>query len=695
VPLSPLGVYLGLLAISVALTPLGLALLRGGEWLLRHRFGLTVVERLLLALFASGTLLLLVASVPLHLYTRTGVVLLLALGAGALAATWIRERGASLGPGVRWFRSGYGLLVSGLFVGLLAAEVVGAGTAAFPNVYDGSFQSLFAQLILSHSGVVWTLQPYSNTGVTYPQGAAVWLTVPVMLLGWPVLAAPVALPLLFLTLSVPAAYCWGERMWGIGTGGGRRAGLLFAAFFALVASWPRLFIGGSYDFAIALPIFFVAVGWLRPFVAQGAVGWSRTIAFGVVTGALTALSLAAGESLVLILVACLLAFTPWTFAAIRAWLVRLVANLAIVAAFVTRSWLGVATWWDYPQHVLSPVGSPPYAAQSGLPTFSWSALLGDIDPFTPFKLRLSPIPSLSLTIAILLAAGLAILVAWWVLPRSRWRRWLPATAVEPLTVATAAALLWTAWLQAIGGTPLGVSVFDDLASLYEAPFVLFVFYSVIALLPLIMALEYLVAMDHARAVGKRRPATAAPTTGAGAARSRRRKNVSLLQVGAVAVLLVPIGVGGYVTTASVPGYLGGHLHGLANVTAGDANALEWSGGHLPSCARVLAAPGTAAMFLPLYADVTLDFPMLPVPVNLSYVTAVGDLIHGSYTPATRADLLELGITVVFVTAQNSVSYLPIDPAPLESSSDFSLLYASGDAQIFGFVPGESVTECTG
>jgi hypothetical protein len=162
---------------------------------------------------------------------------------------------------------------------------------------------------------------------------------------------------------------------------------------------------------------------------------------------------------------------------------------------------------------------------------------------------------------------------------------------------------------------------------------------------------------------------------------------------AAVTLAVPLGIGTVVTVQQVPSYLGGHLREFSNVSSGDTAALEWSGANLAACSRVLAAPGSAAMFLPLYAHVVLLFPMEPVSVNLSYVRSVAQLTAGTYNSTTRADLLELQVTEVFVTGANSVSYPAFLGAPLLASPDFRLLFGSGDALVLGFEPGLAATGC--
>jgi hypothetical protein len=575
-------------------------------------------------------------------------------------------------------------------LGLLVLEVVATSTQLMPNTNDGSFESLYIQLLLSGHTVPWTFAPYSATGIIYPAGTAVWMSLPVMFFGWPISSSPVVLPSLFLSISIVGAYCWGERLGGIATGRGRRTGLLFAGFFGLIASWPRLFVGGSYDFAFALPLLLMVLGWLRPFVGTAVAPWKEVAAFGVLVGVSTALSVGIGEMVVILFLAYLVAFNPGWRTAVGSWVARTVAVVALGVAFVGRSIVGIAIWYRYPGHVLSPAGNLPYApAPVGAPPLatSWS---GDLNPFIPFRPRLSPIPVLSVELAVLLALGLGILAMWVLLPKSRIRDYLPRTMAFPIILTAAVTFLVTALLVAITLGPLGNSVLAESTTAYESSFLLFISYQAIAIVPLVVAVEYLRAQTPTERDAGR---PAAPTRDRAQRFSRRRPTSGAAYGVAMALVIVSFTLGAGFTVIGVPPYIQDHLHGLSNVTAADIQALEWAGGHLPSCSRVLAAPSSAAMFLNLYAKVTIVFPAFPLSVNLSYYVAVTNLTHGVYTNGTRTALLQLDVSEVFVSGQTSVSYPAFLAGEMQSSPDFSTLFASGDASIFRFNPGASLTGC--
>ncbi|HXW66447.1 MAG TPA: hypothetical protein VEL82_00965 [Thermoplasmata archaeon] len=686
---SAIDAYLGALALLAALAPLGLVLIRGAERAFGLRGFLTVPERAIVSIFAASTLFFLVASIPFPIFWPPVMWGILGAGGIALAVLWSHERWLGLRAGAAWVSTPTGALVVLVSLGLIAVEIVGGGTSAFPNVYDGAFQSLLANLIVANHTAVWTLQPYATAGVIYPQGAAVWFAFPNYLFGWSTITAAVVVPPLFLALSAPAAFCWGQRLGGVSGPRAARTGLVFLGFFALVASWPRLFIGGSYDFALSLPLFLVALGWLRPYAERGATRWGPTAAFGLLLGGLTSLSVACGDLLPILLIAFLVLYAPRLRLRWRAWAARLLAAIAIGTVFVARSIAGVVVWWHYPQHVLGATGSPPYAAQGGLPSLTWGLFVTYVYPFPPLRPKISPFPIMAGLIVVLLAAGVILCLLWFLRPAGTERRLLSADVVRPLVAITILAFAWTLALLFASASPFTATFANNLASVYESSYLLFILYGALTAIPTLAAVEYLAgrAAGDATDRGGDRPARRWSLEPAAA---RGRSAATAL---AVALVVVPIGVGGVTTVTEVPGYLGGHLAMFANVSAGDANGLRWAGAHLPACSRVLVAPGSAAMFLPLFARLGLVFPMYPISVNLSYNNAVNDLIAGTYTAGTRADLLELNVTEVFVTGQSSVSYLPFDPAVFATSHDFVTLFAQGDAQIYAFAPGEAATDC--
>jgi hypothetical protein len=690
---------LGLLFLALAVLPLGLLLIRGLERFLGRRLGMSAPERLLVALYASGGLLFLVASIPLPIFGLPIVPGLLVVGAIGIGILWLRERAEGLRGFVRWASGIPALLLGAGSLGLLALEVGSVASLSFANTYDGATHALFANLILRNHTLPWTLAPYANTGVEYPQGAPVWETLPTLLLGWPVLAGPVLLPTLFLSLTPVAAFSLGVRLNESGTVDSNLAGLLFAGFFGLVAAWPRLFVGGSYDFAVALPLFLLVLGWIAPLTRVPPRPWREVAAFGALVGVATSLSAMIGLELLLLAGVFWFATAVANRGSLKAVAGRWLVTSAITVLFLSRSILGVVLWRGYPGYILSDAGSPPYVTLPATlltPSLTYRSVTGELDPFVLWKYKLSPIASMSLLLAILVGVGL-VLLAVRLMSRGPGDRWgLPDRMVRTIllgaitTFATTALIL----IAGVGGFPLSV---QTLTNVEEFSIVLFVFYELIALLPLVTSLGVLASSYPGSA--KKDPAPAPRVVrvhlfrrlGRPVGGPPPRWKTAL----AVGCLLVTFGLGTGTTVLLVPNYLHDHVQSFANVTSGDLAALEWAGGGgLPGCSRVLVAPGSAAEYLPEYGEAHVLFPAFPPSYNLSYVTAVAALTDGVYNSSVRADLVQLEVTEVFVTGPNSVEFPAFQSAPLLGSTDFSVVFHDDDAYVFEFLTGAATAGCS-
>ena len=689
-PLNPWLVAAGLVGLFALLIPFGLLVLRIGERLLRFRPRLLPPERLLLGGYASGTVLFVLASIGLPLFTEPIVLALGVLGIVAMAFLWIRERGTSLAPGVRWLVSWPALVVVAGFLGLLALEVYGVAAFSFSNAYDGATHSLWVNVLLANHGIPWTVQPFADIGITYPQGAPVWEALPPLLLGWPIAASPLFVPTLFFALSVPAAYVLGVRLSDRGGPRPEIAGAAFAAFFALVAAFPRLFLGGSYDLAFAFPLFLLILGWIPWFVGRGPRPWNEVGAFAIVAGAASALSWMIGVEVLTLLIGFELAMVLLVGARVRAAAARCLVVLLVTLAFLARSLVGTAMWFSYPGRVLNPVGSRPYALVPPGSALTYQYVTGELDPLVPFKARLSPVPWMSVLIAILLVAGVVLIVLAFARPPGRWRSVVSSRLARTISLAAIVTFLDVTALLVLGSPASPVPDVTTLTNVDELSVLLFLLLGIIALLPLLACASVLERAGESQPDGDPHGAADDDLRSRPRRRGDHRSGVTAV---AIALLVVGFGAGAASTVVDLPGYIHDHIQSIANVTAGDVDALAWSGANLPGCARVFVAPGSAAEYLPEYASVHVDFPAFPAVYNLSYTDALSALTAGTYNQSVRADLLSLGIDAVFVTARTTVQFPPLNASPLDRSSDFARAYESGDAVIFAFLPGVSETGC--
>jgi hypothetical protein len=683
VPATPGEVLGGCLLLLIALLPTGLALLRVAERLLVYRFRLTVPERLLLAFYAAGAVIFVVASVPVPIYGTPLMLAVLGLGVAGYGLFALLERGSGLRAAGMFVLSPVGIVLGVGTLGLLVFEVLPIWNHPFPNAWDGSATALWMNLTFRNGTLPTSLQPFASAPVLYPLATTVWMTLPVRLLGWPLVQAPVLLPPLFLSFTVPSAYCWGARWGARSPAAGTSVGLLFATFFGLVASWPRFFTGGSYDFAFALPLFLVALGFLPTFVRSERIAGSQLLGFGLLAGVVASLSLAAGEALLVLLLAYAIVACRGSVRTFVAWLGRTAFVAVFEVAFTLRS---VIAWVAY--------GQPAVPSASTLGSLNLRLVEGELDPFVPSKPKMSPFPWISLELQILLVAGL-VLAGWalWATAAATRRTSLSQLAAD-LVVGTAALFLLTGvlLLSALPGPE--ASDLQSITNLDESSILLFIFFGALSAFPLVMALSWLTERRAVVARAGPDPSRHRPAFSLGGKRSRESGGYrAVVETLAVLVLLIPLSAGTAFSLVEGPGFIQANVGKTSNVTAGDLAAMDWVGANLPSCSAVLVAPGSAGQFLPEYSVVHLVFPMNPVPRNQSYAVVVSNLTAGEYSSITRSALENLGITEVFVTGQTSVSYEAFSAGPLKSSSDFVLLDQSGDAFVFGFLPGESATGC--
>lgn len=672
--LAPALVAGELLVLLALVTPVGDQAIRGVSLLLRRRFDLTVPERALFGLYGGGGILYAIASLPIDGFS-TFVL------AGVIGVSWTfaleeRLRRGRFEELRKYLRRGTSWAVVGAFVGLLAFEVTIASGSSFPNAFDGSVQGVFVRSLIDFGHTPSMLAPWSpSSGVVYPQGAAVWFGTAALLLRWSVLDSVVQLPALFLALAPVAAAIWGGRL-DAEAPHSERTAAVFAVMWATVVSWPRFLLVGSYDFVFALPLMMALLARAPSVSPIGRPARGSTVALGAAMAVVASLSPVAVAFLAVAWIAS--AFVPRkalqeSFRRIG----RTALAVAIGALALLPGAVRMVSWWEYPAHVETPIG--PGGTYVPAPSaLGWSAVVSDLDPFVAWTEKFSPVAFLAGLLLLLFLAGFV----WLAASRLRWGpAWvrLPPGVVGGVTsfvvgaIALESILLAVAALWGPGFAPGG--------PFNEGSIVVFLGYSAIATVPLVG----LARSTSPLPVVRRRPSAVSPE-----ARRLPRPSGSAVALGIVAATFLA-GIGGTVVWA--PSALHAYPVHLANVTAGDAAALEWTGANLPGCAVVFVAPGSAAEFLPLYSLVHVDFPMNPTPLSVDYQSALRDLTGGNYTSTTRADLEQLGVTDVFVTGSTDYLWAPLDPAPLERSTDFQILFHDADAFVFAFAPLAASTTC--
>jgi hypothetical protein len=684
VPASAGSVLGGTLLLVALLLPLGVCSLRAAEWCLRSRFSLSVLERLLLGFYAAGFVLFVLATIPFPWYGRELFDGCLVVGVAGYVSLTIRERFLGLRAAFAYARTPVAMLVGFGTLGLFVLELLPVWNHPFPNTWDGSATALWTQLTLHNGTLPTNLQPFASAPVVYPLGTTVWMTFPVMFLGWSVVQTPVLLPPLFLSLTVPAAFAWGSRWYDGSSRVAGVVGLLFAGSFGLIVNWPRFYTGGSYDFAFALPLFMILLGFVPGLIRGKQSNIGALIGFGLASAVCASLSLAAGEGIIVTLAA---------FAAVEGGtdfrrFASILARVIVVAAFEVLALLRSLGEWVAQ-------GEPAFAPSNAYGSMNSRLVQGELDPFVLWKPKLSPFPWVSLELQIMLVAG--VVTAIWLMRRARGDApYAPLTRFSrDLFIGTAGLFLFTALLLTSVAPWPAASLLRGVTNLDQASILLFLFFGGMSVLPLVaIAVWWSGSRTSTQIVAQTsrggRDIGIRPTVH----RSLRSALGSKVGGGlALSILILPLVLGAGYTVADGPGVIQQNVEKTSNVTPADVVAMQWIAGNLPRCSAVLVAPGSAGQFLPEFAVVRIIFPMNPVPVNNSYRVVVSDLIGGRYTAATRDALLSLGVTEILVTGQSSVSYAPFSASPLEASPDFGRTFAQGDASVFSFGAGVNASQC--
>lgn len=692
-----------LVLLACALAGAGEGYLRLTFRLLRADFRLGWVERAILGLYASLGVLYIIASLPFPLFYGATVAAVIVLGWLLLLWTELARSGreglkgltfplASLLHEIRrhWLVASI-LGFSTLF--LLGFEVVVMGGVTAPNTYDGSIQVDFLVLLLSRHTVPTTLAPFApDAGVVYPQGTSVALATSVLIFGWPKIMSPAFLSPLFTALSVPAAYGLGTRLYPSSPTGAREFGLLLALVFALLATWPRLLVAGSYDFLFALPLFLVLLGWLFWLVVSPHIEWKVVVVLALGSGIVASLSAVAAEFFLFVFLVLALFHQPRTLRGLLTTLAQTASTAAVTFAFVARSLWQWGAWWAYPDHVLTETGSGPMVIVVPPPFSPPSAFVGLVDPFLvrPIDVWFSPFPIVKIELILLLAAGLVFPVLMFL----RVPRIVTTTLPKPqfaqlmLVAATGVAMIFL--IVVVAPSISFLRTFASASRAWEVSILLFMIYTMISVGPLHLAWKRVGDSGLAPGIGdsiqqfhRRFRRSKAP----------HQKFPSILSLLATLVLVIPLGTGAAVSVITAPSYAESITNQLSNVSQADLSMLQWLGTHLPTCSGVMVAPGSFGQFLPAYSDARLVYPMDPEPTNFSYHRAVAELTAGYLNRTTFADLRALQVTEVLVTGRSNVLWMPFQLHPLATSSAFRLIYALGDGYLFEYTTDAASLSC--
>jgi hypothetical protein len=659
---------LGLLLWAAAAAVVGEIVRALGARRVRAWRRLEVVERVLLDFYLGGATMYLIAALPLGAFSAPVVLgIPVAAGVGLLALVFLGRHAGRPGDGVGPLAAlvrpaAVVALLSAL--GLFIVEVAVALPIATGNTYDSSVLTLYVSLLIQHHSIALSLRPYAPWGVFTPQGPAVWLGWAQLDFGLPPARTSVLVTPLFLALAPLGAFVFGRRAFDSDW-----AGLAFAVMLATVASWTRALVGGSNDFVFAFPLVLLLAGQSFAWLRASAPSIPDVLAFGVLIGYSAALNPVGAEWLLPSLLIAGLILRPSSRGGALRWIGSWAAMVAAsLVALIPSIYVAL-------QGGEGPGGTGlSHGAAAGI---SEAQFVGSIDPylFRPGDVSLSPLPLLRAELAILLTVGLLILLL--VGRRSHLGQYIDAFRVFMLAgLATTIGLLALLRAASTGFGP--AVVFSEVTAYSELSATLFTLYAFIGGLLLVLLFERLAVLFRSRPAENFAPSDQAP----------RRRLASGVPPTAVVVLLALVLVvpGVALTPTQLPPVLTQIYQDFGNVSAGDFALLSYASSHLPSGARVLVAPGSAAEFLPGYAmHIVLLYPMVrgAFGFNTSYTIIVRELTNSTLNATGMAALASLDVGYIAVTGANTVLWPPFSPAPLLADpSGFPLVFQDGDAYLF-------------
>ncbi|HEV8050065.1 MAG TPA: hypothetical protein VGP88_05685, partial [Thermoplasmata archaeon] len=537
------------------------------------------VERLVLDLYLGGAVVYAVALPPLGLFGVATFPVLLALAVAYLLVRAYRLGRRASGEAVVAAARRY--LSPGPTIALLAAGALGVFELALAigvptgNTYDASQLATYTALLLTQHSVPTSLAGVGlSIPVAYPQGGSVWMGTAQLLFALPPARTAVLVTPLFLALAPLGAYTLGDRWMG-----GEHAGATLAVAFAVLTTWTRVQVSGSYDFVLAFPLTLLLIALSRAWCGPDPLTWKDAAAFGLVAGYAAALS-PVGIGwwfLALPFVAGAVAAGRW-FGDVRRWFGRYVLALAMAAVPIAPSLGTVASGVGH----LGFAGEEPVVGRLAPVGLTGSQIAGYVDPFVfgPSNQWLSPFPVVRDEIAILLVVGLLLLA----LRPSYAGDWSPFAGLAFGGVVSAAAWFGVEWLAGQGVSPFrGIAPITNGAELSE---MLFTVYALVAMVPLLVLVDRWARARPVEAARSRRwslPAGGPPS--------------ATVAIAVVGLLLAP---GVAASATEMPNDLATLYRSFGNVSADDFALFAWASRHLPDGARVLVAPGSAAQFLTAY-----------------------------------------------------------------------------------------------
>ncbi len=627
------------------------------------------IERFVLDFYLGGALLYAVAAVQLGAFVPSVVLGLPIVGGVAVLVRAGRARRCGTAARIAdrvatGLVQPWALVAVASAVGLFAVEIAAAMPAPTGNTFDSSLLTTYVALLLQHGSVPLSFHPYGAPAILYPQGTTVWLGAAQVAFGLPPARTAVLVTPWFLGLTPLSGYVLGRRWLNSGP-----AGAGFALALAFLGPSTRSLVGGSNDFAAALPLVLLLAAYAERWTRRPVPPVVEALGYGLLLGYAAAVNVIGTEWLLPALVAAAAMSRPAFAGRAAAWFGRWA--VAFLAALVA----GIPSWYVLARAHVAPASlagnlTTPAGGTIGLTV---AQLIGSVDPFLfhAGDVELSPIPAVRLELALLLVAAVAVLLVQRAseATEGRWSRWA--------VFAGAAVVVLIGWLGVltvghVPGSPVRYLAY--VSSGTELSLALFTVYGLVAAVPLGLALETLA------------PARGRPS-GARDARPVGGTARALAPVALAIAIVVPAAV---LTPVALGPVLSETYAEFGNVTAGDFALLAYAGTHIAAGTRILVAPGSAGEFLPGYArGVVLLYPMVPGfrTINASYEVVLTELTNGTLGTAGLGALAALDLGLIVVTGNNTVLWKALWAAPLldaeaNGTRTFPVVFHDDDAWIF-------------
>ncbi len=585
-----------------------------------------------------------------------GTLWLLREHRGLRRESWTRLGNAMRHWPHRWSALGTGILT----LAVLVLETYVVLTAPAGNTLDAANATLWTALLVHQGHFGLTLGPYGSYPVYQPQGMTVWFAATYLVGEAPLWSAANTTAPLLQAMVVPAFAAVGRRWWRA-----EAAPVAFAAVAALLLAWPRMLVQGSYDFVAAVPLALLILPWL-PDVVRGRSAAGNASPFPMVA-LLAALDVtyspvpleALGAGLGLAGVVLLLVRVKEFRAGLRR-LARCVAIPVVAAVGALPSLVVIAMTSPGRATVLGPPGTT--LALGDLPSL--------LDPFlfSDSNIWVSPFPLLHVEFIVLLLAGVGMLLFR--------ERWFTGASGDDVVLTLLVPLLGSAVLLLLMTVPVGpLYAFSNASEL---------------VLLFVIAEGLLVALPAGLLVS--RVARPAPRAGAPEGGERRRSprrpatwGETGIPLGVVVVVLIAmwaLPVAESVTEE--PPYLVQELRSVSNVSTVDIAMLQEFASLPPGA--VLAAPGSAAEYLPAFSTDPLIYPAIGVggglgfqagfsngqyelpfsgPLsNTTYLAIATELVTGNLSSDLGGKLAVLHVRYVAVTGNSTGLFPAFLPGPM-------------------------------